>query len=146
MKVIIENGYYKFYPLFGFEITLAESNGLSLVQNGDYFTFPLLAGLKTYSLEGQDYHGVNAIKTYSGRPEDVLLQNKLAYDYKGNKLISIDTFFQQAQYRAAETYFFDDLPQAGSMTRNGQKIQNLSAEWDISGSMLITIEDIKFYG
>lgn len=81
MKIICNGGYYKFYPAGQNELFLFEDKYRSSLQRvGDYFTFPALAALPDYSIQGQEFGGNTAIINYADAPDIVFIQNKLNYD------------------------------------------------------------------
>lgn len=92
MRIICDNGYYKFYPEATNELVLFEDRyKVALVKVDDFYTYPLLAALPDYSIQGQEYGGLPAIINYAGRPWDVFRQNKLNYDAENGKIISNST-------------------------------------------------------
>lgn len=91
MKVICERGYYKFFPDSANEIAVFENIiGRTLVSVGNYYTFEKLANLPNYSIQGQEYGGIKAIKNYSGKIEDVFYENRLKYNIQDDKIESSD--------------------------------------------------------
>ena len=83
MKLICENGFYKFFPSFVGEVKLWENkNGTKLFKVRNFWTFESLANFPNYSFAGQFVFGIiPALKNYAGRPEDVLEKNQLTYIY-----------------------------------------------------------------
>lgn len=84
MKLICENGFYKFFPSFVGEIKLWENkNGIRLFKMRDFWTFESLANFPNYSFMGQFVFGIiPALVNYAGSPEEVLAKNKLTYNVK----------------------------------------------------------------
>lgn len=92
MKIINEFGYYKFYPESENELLFfSERFGVDLVRVGDYYTYPVLAALPDYSIQGAPYGGIAAKINYAGTPAEVFAQNGLKYDTENGKIISNDT-------------------------------------------------------
>ena len=144
MRLKIENGFYKFYPIASHELVLLAAQGFEVVQNKDYFTFPFLRDLPAYSIEGIDYAGITAAKTHSGTPQQVLLENKFIYDLQTKTLKSLEMFNVKQSYSKSDIFYFTSLPQAGAAMKDG-KLKSLSGYWLLLGSGLITAEDIEYY-
>lgn len=92
MRLICEKGFYKFYPEYAGEVMLfQEKFGYSLYPCRDFFTFKALADFPNYSLIGHRIKGTLQIGVvnYSGRPEDVLYENKITYSPAMGGLINI---------------------------------------------------------
>lgn len=82
MNIICDHGYFKFYPEKVQEIArFSTVFNLDLVQKGDYFTFPALLDLENYSVLGSPFGGIPAVKTFAGRPSEVLRANGMIYDF-----------------------------------------------------------------
>lgn len=115
MKLVCENGFYKFFPEWVGELKLLKARtDIELFAREDYFTFAPLVNFPNYSLTGQLLHGVNvAIANYAGRPEEVMDKNKLTYNIKlgiitPRALVNI----QQLDYSNGAFVTFPKLPQA----------------------------------
>ena len=145
MRLKIENGFYKFYPVSPHELTLISAQGFEIVPCKDFFTFPFLQTLQSYSIEGIDYHGITAIKTYSGTPEEVLLKNRFVYDLKSKALKNLDSIVSVLKYAEDTALIFNELPQAGANIYKNKKIKNLSGYWNVMGSGVIVAEAVEFY-
>ena len=92
MRLLCEKGFYKFYPDYAGEVMLfQEKFGYSLYPCRDFFTFKELADFPDYSFIGHKIKGTLQIGVvnYSGRPEDVLYENKLTYSPALMGLINI---------------------------------------------------------
>lgn len=57
---------------------------------GDFYTFPALAGLPDYSIEGQLFGGVKAKINYASTPWEVFKQNGLNYNLDTDTIESSD--------------------------------------------------------
>lgn len=91
MKINCENGFYKFYPEGSEELNIfADRFGVELVRMGDFFTFPALAALPDYSIEGQLFGGIVASINYAAAPWVVFARNRLKYDLENGIIISSD--------------------------------------------------------
>lgn len=113
MKVICEHGYYKFFPEFANEVVLFENmTGRSLVKVGDYYTFAKLSELENYSIEGQNYGGIKAIKNYSGKIEDVFYENQLKYNIEDDTIESNDNLTIVGERVDGYVWVVTGIPQA----------------------------------
>ena len=123
MKVICENGYYKFYPQKTGDLIL---NRLKLVAVKDYFTFPALAELPAYSIQNQLFWGViPAEKTFCGRPEELLKVNSLTFNLELNTITPTRLVLNLADYASGayksspnliQAYSFDGLKRISGFT------------------------------
>ena len=81
MKITCERGFYKFYPESPNELVIfGDLYGVELVPMGDFYTYPALASLPDYSIQGQLFGGIEAVVNFAGKPWEVFMQNRLKYD------------------------------------------------------------------
>lgn len=134
MKLICNNGFYKFYPDFVGEIKLFENkNGIKLYRRRDYWTFEALAEFPNYSLKGQLVYGLNpALVNYAGLPEEVMAKNKLTFN------VSLATITPRAMvminrlnYAGGAFFSFPELPQAFALDANLANITGFEAFVDV---------------
>ncbi len=145
MKIKVDNGYYRFYPIASHELYLLKAAGYEVVKKDDYFTFPLLAELPAYSIAGIDYGGVKANVTYSGTSDLVLLKNKFIYDIKAEKLRSLTDTTGMIDYTQDDIVYFNGLPQIGCFMKNKKRLKGFSGYWKLMGSGIITAEALEYY-
>lgn len=129
----------KFYNNFGFYtfkvndtyggVSALRRSFPSLVPIGDgEWTYPLLAGLDDYSIEGASYGGLTALKTYSGAPWAVMEANGFTYDVQGNKLVRLAQVV--GSIADGGIYFYKHyLLQDGVITPNG-RIRRYTCKYD----------------
>lgn len=123
MKIICENGYYKFYPQKTGDLTLY---GQKLVAVKDYYTFPALAELPTYSIKNKLFWGIiPAEKTFCGRPEELLKVNNLTFNLDLNTITPISIVLNMADYAKGaynsspnliQAYSYDGLKRINGFT------------------------------
>lgn len=134
MKLICENGFYKFFPTFVGEILLWErKNGIKLFNAGNWWTFESLKYFPNYSLKGQLLCGIiPAIVNYAGKPEDVLAKNKLTYNVKVGRITPRALVaLQRLNYAQGAFLTFPSLPQAFALDQNLQQITGFEAFVDV---------------
>lgn len=144
MKIKVDNGYYRFYPIASHELDLLKAVGFDVIKKEDYFTFPLLAALPAYSIEGIVYGGITANATYSGTVELVLLNNKFIYDISSGALKNLTSVTGSVKYKESDIVYFDGLPQSGCFMQ-GKRLRGFSGYWDLMGSGIITAEALEYY-
>jgi len=110
----------------------ADYFGVDLVSDRDFFTFPLLKGAPTLSIQGAQYLGATAIKTYSGHPWEVMKQNNLVYNLSTKTMVQKSTISTLIQPERVDYYFMAQtkLVQAGSKHKaSGQQILSFDSEF-----------------
>lgn len=87
MKVICKHGYYKFLMAAPSELyRFKAAFGAELVGKGDYFTFPELAALEPFTLEGQMYGELKAKASICADYGEVFKANGFVFDLQSQKL------------------------------------------------------------
>lgn len=123
MRIICENGFYKFFPEKIAEVKRFQTKfGVELVECEDYFTFPVLAALPNYSFIGHVYSGVIVgLANYAGKREEVMAANGLTYHIGLKRLILRASFsgFTKLDYVVSNYIFTNTLPQAYFYDNNG---------------------------
>ena len=113
MKIICENGFYKFYPSNLVDIRrFFEKYGTRLVQCEDFYTFEALANLPKYSIATQPYAGLIATKTCSGKREEVMAKNLFTYNQSLKAVAPIASVVGKIDYSYANYWIMSNLPQA----------------------------------
>lgn len=120
MRVLCRHGYYAFYPKTAAEVSRFSSfYGTSLVRSGDHYTFPGLADLPRYSIQGGLYGGLPAIKTFAGHPWEVMEANGLVWSLALSALAPAATQMAVTYPMPNMGYYFaprvQGLPQAGAL-------------------------------
>jgi hypothetical protein len=133
MKIECINGYYKFYPATAAQIALMESiYGVELVKMNGFHTFEHLSKVGDYSIAGATIDGITYNKTYAGKPEDVLLENKLTFDLAKYAVVSFLTIISTETLASDQLKFASKyLLQAYSVI-NKQKIKSFTAFYDFN--------------
>src|ERR1044072_7449486 len=90
MKIRCVDGYFMFREQRVGEISdFISLFKLDLVSKEDYFTFAVLADAPNYALAGAPYLNATAIKTFAGRPWEVMRENDLVYNFETGKLVPL---------------------------------------------------------
>ncbi|MDR0676642.1 MAG: hypothetical protein LBF97_06350 [Elusimicrobiota bacterium] len=144
MKIICENSFYKFYPNSTNELDFLKYNFDNIVLQNNYWTFEFLANLKHFSIRNFKYANLVSTKTYSGRVEKVLLENKFVYDIADNKLKNLDDMKNSIKYYLMDFIAIDGFPMAGNFL-DKKRLKSFSGYWDTRRSGIITMETIEFY-
>jgi hypothetical protein len=119
MRIVCENGFYKFFPHYVGDIRrFSNKYGVELVQCEDYFTFKILAELPNYSFAGHPYGGLIATVNYAGKREEVMAKNGFTY-YQSTQLLAPTTFVKKMDYSVSNYIVMDSLPQAFNYDVNG---------------------------
>ena len=143
MKVRCIKGYYKFYPEKSLDLTsLKEVFGYNLLPVDEYYTFPVLARMDYYSIEGQSIGGLTATANYAGKRSDVLEANAAVYNVESEdiKLLSSINIRYAVELDPGYYYAFTNIPQAGGKI-NDKVFTSFSAYIDFSVNV-IRVSDI----
>lgn len=134
MKLICENGFYKFFPSFVGEVKLWENkNGIKLFKVRDFWTFESLASFPNYSFAGQFVFGIiPALVNYAGSPEEVLAKNQLTYNVKlGTITPRAMVVLQRLNYANGAYLTFPNIPQAFALDQDLQPVSGFEAFIDV---------------
>ncbi len=102
--------------------------GVTLSPVDNYFTFPFLLDAKDYSILGNQYLGATAIKTYEGKPWEVMRENSLVYDFNAGEAVPISSITKNIQLSQGDGYFITNgLILPGSITDDGSRVTEYSA-------------------
>jgi len=113
MKIICENGFYKFYPLNLADIRrFFEKYGTRLVECEDFYTFEALEALPKFSITGQAYAGLIATKTCAGSREEVMAKNLFTYNQSTKSVGPTSLINGKMDYSYSNYFVMSNLPQA----------------------------------
>lgn len=138
MKLICNNGFYKFFPDFVGEIKLWENkNGVRLYHCEDFWTFQDLAEFPNFSFTGQPLFGlILAIVNFAGKPEEVLAKNKLTFNVKmGTITPRALVLINHLDYAGGAFLTFPSLPQAFALDADLQPVSGFEAFIDVRLNM-----------
>lgn len=114
MRVLCRHGHLAFYETYAGEIAyFMDYYGVELERDGEFFTFPLLRGAPDYSLAGKPYRGILAVKTFAGKPWDILRENGFVYNISTKTLVP----------KATVLTTFNPVDAGGYYTHEGPLIQ-----------------------
>lgn len=132
MRVLCRHGHFAFYQAYSGEVAeFTNYFGLTLERDGEFYTFPLLAGAPDYSLAGKAYLGLAAVKTFEGIPWEVLKENGFVYNIATGKIVPKLSIIAQTSPVLSGYYFISDskLIQPGSRDKLGNQILSYDAEF-----------------
>lgn len=126
MKIIIDCGFYKFFPDNPMDTSIAMSRGMDLINAGECLTFAGLLNAPTYSLIGRD----NAIAQYSGTPAQVFNANRWVWHLTQNKIVPADLISLSSGLRLGGGRInCIGIPQAGAMVGNAGRLKSAVIYW-----------------
>lgn len=145
MRVVCDRGFYCFYPSVPADLFFCKKElGLDLVRCGAFYTFPALAALEEYSIQGQLYAGATAMATYSGSRADVMETNGLVYSLSDGGLVNLSRIIGTVSLYADNTgYIFLTLPQSGAYVGD-RKIKSFAGVF-FGNNTRIVMEEVQFY-
>lgn len=130
MQIRCIHGYFIFREQRAGEISdfMSLFEGLELVAKDDYFTFAALVDAPSHSIEGGEVLGVTAIKTFEGKPWEVMRENELVYNFNSGLVVPIDTITRRVELVKAPNYFLSPgLILPGSVTDDGSRVTDYAA-------------------
>lgn len=117
MKFTCEHGFYTFEPESMDDQAYFQANtGLALTRYGACLTFPFLAALPDYSIQGAPYGNLTATVNYAGHPADVMRANGFVFDVDTLQLVKLAEMTKAVKLYPQRNgaYIALDLPQAGA--------------------------------
>lgn len=133
MRIVCRHGHFAFYPRRAGDIhQFAQSFDQVLEREEDYFTFSALVGAKNYSLLGSPYHNLlPAIKTYEGKPWDVMKENGFVYSVELTKVVPKLAIIGLVELTQKGYFYVCNVPllQPGARTILGRQILSYSGEF-----------------
>jgi hypothetical protein len=135
MKVRCVHGYFFFEEdRTGQFSDFVNRFGLSILPNGDHFTFEALVGAPRYAIAGNTYLGAPATVTYEGEPWEIMRANQLIYNFETGLVQSLLAVTQLTPLRSTGRYFLaNGLILPGSLTDEGSRVTDYSARYSDLG-------------
>lgn len=129
MKLKCYHGYFIFKESRIGEVTdYTKLTGLSILPKDDYFTFEKLLSVDDYSLKGKPIVDMPAIKTFSGKPWEVMEANGFVFDFSLGVVVPIDSITTETTLSQTNNAFLSPgLILPGSLLRSGQRVKGYSA-------------------
>lgn len=145
MKIKCLHGYFIFEEVKVGQISEFMSlTGLELVPVDNYFTFSFLSDAPQYSILLSPYLGIPAIKTFEGKPWEVMRENKLVYNFNLGLVVPLLSVVNLISVQAAQHYYMSDgLIMPGSLTDRGKRVTDYSA-WFSIDSMRYKYTEITY--
>lgn len=143
MKINCLHGYFVFHEERIGEISEFMSLfGLPIVFKDDHFTFEFLADAPDFSIKTAPYLNATAIKTFAGKPWDVMRENSLVYNFDQGLLVPITSIATTAPIKAAGKYFVSPgLIMPGSLMDGGSRVKEYAA-WFSTESMRFRYSEV----
>jgi hypothetical protein len=132
MRILCRHGHYSFYPRTVSDIARFSSfYNQELVRVNDYYTFPFLKELESYSLKGLPYKNLAATATYEGNPWEVMRENGFVYSLALKTLVPKASVNFVLNTPKTGFYFTSEIPmiQAGSLNALGIQLLSYDAEY-----------------
>lgn len=146
VRVKCDHGFYKFYPVSHDDLQRFTSlHNITLVKSRDFYTFPLLAELGTFSIRGLAYGGAVAIFSFQGEPWEVMRKNNLVYDMETKLILPKSSVIKIVKVLEAGNYYFSDsnIIQAGSITTGAQRVLSFDGVMDMQG-LALRMREVSF--
>lgn len=143
MRVICRHGHFAFYPRRTEDVAqFASMYDYSLKREEDYFTFDKLYEAPHYSLAGKPYINLPAIKTYEGKPWDVMRENNFVYSIALKLLVPKTAIIGVIEILQSDLFYIVDqgLIQPGLRTIRGIPVMSYSAEIFIDKKQMRVLE------
>lgn len=143
MRVLCRHGHFAFYPRKSSDIgRFSNYFGVTLKREEDYFTFSGLYGAEHYSILGKPYLNLLGLKTYEGKPWDIMRENGFIY-HLGLGIIAPKLSITSVLDIAQVGFFFvasGALIQPGTRNLIGGQILSYSGEFTEEGFNLRVLE------
>lgn len=130
MRVVCENGYYRFYPKRSSEVFLfCDYFNFALLRKGNYYTFPFLVNAPDHSIITKPYLNLLANALYEGNPWEVMGANRFVYNINSQILVPLDSVSTVIELIDTGDCFVPDVTmiQAGSLNRTGRRIKSFDS-------------------
>lgn len=126
MKVNCLHGYFIFDEERPGEIAeFAHYFGLPIVSKDGYFVPEALQDAPDYAIQGSSYLSGTGIKTFAGKPWEVMEANSLVYDISNDLIKPITSITQSFAIDQTGFYFFSrGLIQPGSIRADGKRVKS----------------------
>jgi hypothetical protein len=133
MRVLCRHGHFSFYPNGEEDISrFCSYFNFALEREDDFYTFSKLKGAPRYSIAGESYLGITAVKTYEGRgPWEVMRENGFVYNIATKLLVLKASILATIEIPDTGSYFLGEnfLIQPGSRDGFGNQVMSYSAEF-----------------
>jgi hypothetical protein len=132
MRVLCRHGHFSFYPRQSGDINrFAQSFGVTLKREEDYYTFERLQGAPKYSLLGKLYINLPALTTFEGNPWDVMRENNFVYNVQLGLIVPKLSVLGLVELTQSGYFFMANVPllQPGVRTILGRQIMSYSGEF-----------------
>lgn len=143
MKIKCVHGYFIFEEASAGEISKFSSiYGFEITRRNDHYTFDFLKDIPDYTIVGNLFLGVPAIKTCEGDPWYLMQQNQVVYNFITNLVQNINTITVRADIsKTANYYISSGLVLPASFTDEGVRVTDYTA-WHFSDSAKFKYTDI----
>lgn len=136
MIVNCRHGHIAFYPDSLSDITrLSRNFGVTLVKDGDLFTFPALAGAPRWSLPALTWLGVPAVVAFEGRNSwDVMRENGFVFNVALQRVVPKETVVGSVSIQGTQDYFMvaGGIIQPGMRDDSGAQVLSYHGRLDLN--------------
>jgi hypothetical protein len=132
MRLICRHGHYAFFPRTASDISrFSNFYGQELVREGEFYTFPFLKGIQDFSIAALPIKNLPALKTFEGKPWEVMKENGLVYSLSLKVLVPKASITFLVNPPQTGFYFTSQTPliQAGSRNALGLQLLSFDAEY-----------------
>lgn len=132
MRVLCRHGHYSFFPRTESDLgRFVNYYQQELVSDGDFYTFPFLKNLETFSLPLILYKNLPGNSIFEGKPWEVMKENGFVYSLGLKVLVPKESITYVINPPKTGFYFTSQTPmiQAGSFNSAGRQILSFDAEY-----------------
>ncbi len=126
MRVLVRHGHFAFYPEKLNDLgRFSRYFGITLVRDGDFYTFSLLQDAPRYSLATKLFLNLPATTTYEGRaPWEVMRENGFVFDLLTQILVPKTSYVSIAPLPLSDDHWISPTPlfQPGLRDTSGRQI------------------------
>ena len=147
MRVICRHGHIAFYPRKASDVTrFCGYFGVELERVGEYYTFPALAALDRYSIVGNTFGNLPAVKTFEGEsPWEIMKENGFVYHIDGEILIPKSLIAIKINPPLVGEFFIAESPLIQPGSRNAAGLQILSYDGEyLDGLFQLRVSEFSY--
>jgi hypothetical protein len=147
MLVKCIHGYFQFFETAPGELSKFSDRFVSRLELDlevaiDHVTFASLKDAPNYSIKNSKYLEATALKTFEGKPWEVMKENGLVYNFQTDEVVPITSITQRVQLDQASSYFLaSGLILPGSLTDQGKRVTDYSA-WYLFESAMFKYSEV----
>lgn len=147
MRVLCRFGHFAFFPNDSREVgRFISIFGKELVRAGDFYTFPLLAGLGDFCLVEKPYGGVEAKVSYEGTPWEIMRENSWVYSIADAELVEKTSILSTFKPQLVNYFYIANTPlvQPGSIGPQSLRVDSYDGELDLDAAYTLRIRELQY--